>query len=91
VLRYDGTTGAFIDTFAAGGGLDQPAFLVFTPQAPPPQVPQAGTLTLLAVGLALSILLAARRRAQAARTLSPRERQSFVDPTGHQTQFVRLR
>ena len=31
VLRYDGTTGAFIDVFASGGGLDRPGGLVFGP------------------------------------------------------------
>jgi hypothetical protein len=31
VQRYNGTTGAFIDVFASGGGLDFPAFIVFTP------------------------------------------------------------
>jgi DNA-binding beta-propeller fold protein YncE len=31
VLRYDGTTGAFIDVFASGGGLDHPRGLVFGP------------------------------------------------------------
>ena len=30
VLRYDGTTGAFIDSFASGGGLDSPFGLAFT-------------------------------------------------------------
>ncbi len=29
VLRYNGDTGAFIDVFASGGGLDEPVFLVF--------------------------------------------------------------
>jgi hypothetical protein len=36
VKRYNGTTGAFIDTFASGGGLELPTFLIFTPAAPPP-------------------------------------------------------
>jgi len=31
VLRYDGTTGAFVGVFAAGGGLDGPVDLVFGP------------------------------------------------------------
>ena len=31
VLRYDGTTGAFIDVFASDGGLSDPADLVFGP------------------------------------------------------------
>src|SRR5207244_2461141 len=29
VLRYSGTTGAFIDTFASGGGLNRPSYLAF--------------------------------------------------------------
>jgi hypothetical protein len=29
VLRYNGTTGRFIDVFASGGGLDQPTYLTF--------------------------------------------------------------
>jgi streptogramin lyase len=31
IKRYDGTSGAFIDTFASGGGLDGPRALVFGP------------------------------------------------------------
>jgi DNA-binding beta-propeller fold protein YncE len=31
VQRYDGSTGAFIDTFASGGGLNQPRDLAFSP------------------------------------------------------------
>jgi len=31
VKRYNGTTGAFIDSFASGGGLDAPIGLVFGP------------------------------------------------------------
>jgi hypothetical protein len=33
VLRYDGETGAFLDVFASGGGLEDPAGLVFGPTA----------------------------------------------------------
>jgi outer membrane protein assembly factor BamB len=33
VFRYDGTTGAFIDYFASGGGLSFAAGMVFTPDA----------------------------------------------------------
>lgn len=33
VLRYDGISGAFIDSFASGGGLDRPTGLAFTPAA----------------------------------------------------------
>src|SRR4029453_6484590 len=59
VLRYNGTTGAFIGVFASGGGLDQPSFLIFSSQVSP--VPQAATLTLLAAGLVMCILAARRR------------------------------
>jgi len=31
VLRYNGTTGAFMNVFASGGGLDEPLGLVFGP------------------------------------------------------------
>src|SRR5262245_42416081 len=31
VLRYDGSTGAFIDVFASGGGLEEPLDLLFGP------------------------------------------------------------
>ena len=30
-MRYDGSTGAFIDEYASGGGLDQTHFLEFIP------------------------------------------------------------
>src|SRR4026207_2412006 len=33
VLRYNAATGAFIDTFASGGGLDDPGGLAFGPDA----------------------------------------------------------
>jgi hypothetical protein len=40
VLRYEGSTGAFIDIFASGGGLSVPEGLTFGPTAtstsPPP-------------------------------------------------------
>ena len=49
VLRYDGATGEFIDTFVEEccGGLDSPFALIFTPEA----VPEPGTLALLGLGL----------------------------------------
>ena len=33
VKRYDGSTGAFIDTFASGGGLDSPEGILFGPDS----------------------------------------------------------
>ena len=62
VKRYNETTGAFIDTFASGGGLDGPSFLTFTPQQ---AVPEPGTLTLLAIGLAGFGITAPLRKAKA--------------------------
>ena len=52
VLRYDGTTGAFLDTFVASGsgGLSSPTFLTFTPDAA--AIPEPGSLLLMASGLA---------------------------------------
>jgi hypothetical protein len=48
-LRYDGTTGAFLDIFASCGGLEDPTFLVFT------AVPEPASVTLLGIG-ALGVL-----------------------------------
>lgn len=51
VKRYNGTTGAFMATFASGGGLSGPSFLTFfTPAAA--AIPEPSTLTLLGIGLA---------------------------------------
>ncbi len=44
VLRYNGTTGAFIDIFASGGGLDNPTGLAF--------LPEPSSLGLLVLGIA---------------------------------------
>jgi DNA-binding beta-propeller fold protein YncE len=57
VLRYDGTTGDFIDVFASGGGLDEPSGLVFF-------APEPGQALLVATGAL--VLAGARKR----RTLS---------------------
>jgi hypothetical protein len=53
VLRYNGTTGAFIDVFvaAAPGGLNEPTFLVFHSSAPIPTLSEWGMIL-----LALSLL-----------------------------------
>lgn len=58
VKRYHGTTGAFIDTFASGGGLE-PTFLTFTP---PAAIPEPSTLALLAIGLAGLVVARWRKR-----------------------------
>jgi hypothetical protein len=54
VLRYNGTTGAFMDVFASGGGLDEPTFLIFTPE-PSDTVPPTITLTTPADGAAYTL------------------------------------
>jgi hypothetical protein len=58
VKRYNGTTGAFIDTFVTegSGGLGEPTFLIFSP------IPEPGTLTLLGTGLAGIAVGVYRRR-----------------------------
>jgi sugar lactone lactonase YvrE len=57
ILRYNATTGAFVDEFLAygAGGLGRPTFFTFA-------VPEPGTLTLLGSGALGVLLLAARRR-----------------------------
>ena len=68
VLRYNGTTGAFMNIFASGGGLDGPTFLVFH-AAPAPAVTAVPTFTewgmiILIVFLGTgSVLYLKRRRA----------------------------
>jgi PEP-CTERM motif len=59
VFRYDGVTGAFIDVFVeeGSGGLGEPTFMIFAPQA----VPEPGTLALLGVGL-LALAFSRHRR-----------------------------
>ena len=58
VLEYNGTTGAFVQTFASGGGLSEPSFLTFSPSEP--SVPEPSSLFLAALG-ALAILASASR------------------------------
>ena len=62
-MRYDGTTGAFIDAFvtAGSGGLGEPTFLVFGPD--PVGVPEPGTIALLTSGLGAALLLKRRMNA----------------------------
>jgi len=49
VLRYDGTTGEFLDVFAAGGELDYPSNLVFTDDSPASTLEQIVTPETLTV------------------------------------------
>jgi len=49
ILRYNGATGEFIDTFASGGALNFPQYLAFTPSAAA-VVPEPSSLTLLGLG-----------------------------------------
>jgi hypothetical protein len=60
VKRYNGTTGAFIDTFGdasnAGGGLDGPFHLTFTP------VPEPSSFILVGLGLAMGGIAWKRKR-----------------------------
>jgi PEP-CTERM motif len=60
VLRYDGTTGEFLDFFvpAGSGGLDVPSSMIFIPES----VPEPSSLMLFCVGL-LGLGLSRRRRA----------------------------
>jgi hypothetical protein len=63
VLRFDGTTGAFIDTFASG--LGNPFGLTFTPE--PSAVPEPSSAMLLGLGgLACAGRLLRRRKSAAA-------------------------
>jgi len=62
-LEYDGTTGAFVQTFASGGGLDGPSYLTFGPSSPAAPEPPALMLAVLATLTGLAI--AALRRAAA--------------------------
>ena len=69
ILRYNGMTGEFIDTFASGGALNFPQYLAFTPTAAA-VVPEPATLILLSAGLAGLVL--ARRRGRRRPTRSVR-------------------
>jgi hypothetical protein len=64
VLRYNGTTGEFIDVFAAGGGLNFPTFLAFTPR-PAVNIPESSSLLgLLLLGAGLVALGTMRRQGE---------------------------
>jgi hypothetical protein len=58
VLRFDGTTGAFLDTFvtAGAGGLSNGSYLAFEPSA----VPEPSSAALLALGTFLVVLVSKR-------------------------------
>jgi len=62
-LRYNGTTGAFIDTFVASGsgGLRSPQDLLFSSSVTPPTVPEPSSLTLFLTSLAIFPLLGRKR------------------------------
>jgi hypothetical protein len=59
ILRYDGTTGEFVDVFASGGALAFPQYLALRETATAP-VPVPATLMMLGIGL---VALALARRA----------------------------
>jgi hypothetical protein len=63
VLEYNGTTGAFVKTFASGGSLSAPTFLTFSPEVS--AVPEPPGLLLAALGALTALASAARRRAAA--------------------------
>jgi glucose/arabinose dehydrogenase len=62
VLRYDGRTGAFLDTFVApaSGGLDGASNLIFTPH---PVIPEPATLVVFGIGY-LRLTVYGRRRSR---------------------------
>ena len=53
VLRYNGTTGAFIDAFVSSGsgGLDMPSGLTFGPDGNLYVVPEPFTVTVFVIGI----------------------------------------
>ena len=63
VLRYDATTGAFIDVFATGGGLDNATGIA---------LPEPGVSTQIGAGLAALAALARRRYRRSRRQTLPR-------------------
>src|SRR5262249_10548840 len=72
VLRYDGTTGAFVDTFVPpfGGGLTRPTHMTFTntkPTTPAYAIPEPSSLALLGLGTLGWLGYAWRRRKPAGR------------------------
>jgi MYXO-CTERM domain-containing protein len=60
ILRYNGTTGAFMDVFASGNGLDGPCFMVFDGKPDTP-LPEPGG-AMLGLGASAGLLRRRRRR-----------------------------
>ena len=63
VLEYNGTTGAFVKTFASGGGLSATNYLTFSPSEP--AVAEPSSLLLAALGALTTLAGASRKRAAA--------------------------
>ena len=61
ILRYNGVTGAFIDTFASDEPLRSPQYLAFAP-SPGSVVSEPGSLALLCAVLGVLALVCTDRR-----------------------------
>jgi DNA-binding beta-propeller fold protein YncE len=69
ILRFDGTTGAFLNAFvpAGSGGLGGPTFLLFHDFAAVGTVPEPPTFVLVLTALAFCLFTLRRRRAAPSR------------------------